>query len=348
MTDILRTFTRISLLAPILLLSASPTFSILAVPRSIGDTGIEKNVLEILPEMSTGIEQELVLDGVSAQSLNAQIPISFGAGMALPTYAPITKNEVSYTAARLCLTQAIYYEAANEALRGKQAVAQVVLNRMRHAAYPNSVCGVVYQGANAQVCQFSFTCDGALSRAPLKRQWAESKRVAEEALAGKQLAIVGTATHYHADYVVPKWAYTLQKMEVIGTHIFYRFPGRGGRPDAFKSRWSQSESIPFLRNRNNRPNSDLDTELAANLDEISEFEEGVNVEQPLPVPSDPTDRHATNDVGGRLNPAKEFRLNIPDPVEASRGYAATVANQAKSDADATIGDNPLGAVRQGS
>ena len=68
----------------------------------------------------------------------------------------------------------------------------------------------------------------------------------------------------------------------------------------------------------------------------------------MPVPSDPTDRHATNDVGGRLNPAKEFRLNIPDPVEASRGYAATVANQAKSDADATIGDNPLGAVRQGS
>ncbi len=348
MTDILKTITRISLLAPILLLSASPTFSIPAVPASISDSGIEKSVLEILPEMSTGVEQELVLDGVSAQSLNAQIPISVGTGIALPTYAPITRTEDSYAAARLCLTQAIYYEAANEALRGKQAVAQVVLNRMRHSAYPNSVCGVVYQGANARVCQFSFTCDGALSRAPLERQWGESKRVAEEALAGKQLASVGTATHYHADYVVPKWAYTLQKLEVIGTHIFYRFPGRGGRPNAFRSRWSQSEAIPFLRDRSNRPNSDLDTELATNLDEISEFEEGFNVEQPLPVPPDPTDRRATNDVGGRLDPTKEFRLNIPDPVEASRGYAATVANQAKSDPDATIGDIPLDAERQGS
>src|SRR5207253_7963289 len=111
-----------------------------------------------------------------------------------------------------CLTQAIYYEAANEPETGKRAVAQVVINRMRHPAYPKSVCGVVYEGANAAVCQFSFTCDGALLRAPAQRQWAESRAVAEAALAGNVLPEVGSATNYHADYVLPRWAFTLGKI----------------------------------------------------------------------------------------------------------------------------------------
>ena len=68
--------------------------------------------------------------------------------------------------ALLCLTQAVYYEAGFEPLEGRRAVAQVVLNRMRHPAFPKSVCGVVYQGARDPVCQFSFVCDGSLYRAP--------------------------------------------------------------------------------------------------------------------------------------------------------------------------------------
>src|SRR6202007_1851665 len=61
-----------------------------------------------------------------------------------------------------CLSQAVYYEAAREPLKGQEAVAQVVLNRVRHPAYPKSVCGVVYQGsAKLTGCQFTFTCDGS-------------------------------------------------------------------------------------------------------------------------------------------------------------------------------------------
>src|SRR3546814_6638838 len=144
-------------------------------------------------------------------------------------FAVISTSSPQYASAHRCLTQAIYYESANEPLKGKRAVAQVVLNRLRHPAYPNSVCGVVYEGVNDPVCQFSFTCDGSLLRQPMARQWNESRRVAAEALAGTVEPSVGSATHYHADYVLPRWAYTLAKIEKIGVHVFYRFPGRAGR-----------------------------------------------------------------------------------------------------------------------
>jgi spore germination cell wall hydrolase CwlJ-like protein len=74
------------------------------------------------------------------------------------------------------MTQAVYYEAAYEPLQGRRAVAQVVLNRVRHPAFPNSVCGVVYQGSNQRVCQFSFTCDGSLNRKPSAAAWPQPKR----------------------------------------------------------------------------------------------------------------------------------------------------------------------------
>src|SRR3546814_8987348 len=94
-------------------------------------------------------------------------------------FAVISTSSPQYASAHRCLTQAIYYEAANEPLKGKRAVAQVVLNRLRHPAYPNSVCGVVYEGVNDPVCQFSFTCDGSLLRQPMARQWNESRRSEE-------------------------------------------------------------------------------------------------------------------------------------------------------------------------
>ena len=65
-----------------------------------------------------------------------------------------------------CLTAAIYYEAASESDDGQRAVAQVVLNRVRHPAFPGTVCGTVYQGSERAGCQFSFACDGAMARAP--------------------------------------------------------------------------------------------------------------------------------------------------------------------------------------
>src|SRR6478672_9025686 len=111
-----------------------------------------------------------------------------------------------------CLTQAVYYEAASEGPDGERAVAQIVLNRMHHPGYPASVCGVIYQGSERGTgCQFTFTCDGSLLRTPAPALWTRARKIAEESLDGKVFATVGHATHYHADYVLPYWADSLDK-----------------------------------------------------------------------------------------------------------------------------------------
>lgn len=142
-----------------------------------------------------------------------------------------------------CLAQAVYYESAREPQLGQEAVAQVVLNRLRHPAYPKSVCGVVYQGAARTTgCQFTFTCDGSLARAPQPDLWLRAQDVARQALNGFVAKGVGSATHYHAQYVAPYWAPTLVKMKQIGAHIFYRWTGPWGEPPAFTGRYAGSEA----------------------------------------------------------------------------------------------------------
>src|SRR5581483_605880 len=147
-----------------------------------------------------------------------------------------------------CLTAAIYYEAATEPTDGQRAVAQVVLNRVRHPAFPNSVCGVVYQGPQrvGGGCQFTFTCDGSLAIAPSGEAWARARRIAAEALAGLVYAPVGEATHYHTQQVVPAWAFRLAKVAVIGAHSFYRLPGQWGDPAAFRQAYARREPSPAV------------------------------------------------------------------------------------------------------
>ncbi len=141
-----------------------------------------------------------------------------------------------------CLTQAVYYEAATEGADGQRAVAQVVLNRMRHPGFPSTVCGVVYQGSQLPTgCQFTFTCDGSLLRTPIPAIWAQAKKIAVDALAGHVFAPVGHATHYHADYVLPYWADALLKQVQIGHHIFYRLRGGLGTDAAFSQRYGGKE-----------------------------------------------------------------------------------------------------------
>ncbi len=146
-------------------------------------------------------------------------------------------------AALNCLTQAVYYEAGFEPAQGRRAVAQVVINRMRHAGYPKSICGVVYQGsARTTGCQFSFTCDGSLLRPPNPAAWAGAQFVARAALSGAVEPSVGVSTHYHADYVSPYWAPTLVKLAQIGAHIFYRWTGPQGEVSAFNARYAGGEA----------------------------------------------------------------------------------------------------------
>jgi len=128
---------------------------------------------------------------------------------------------------RRCLAQAIYYEARSEPRVGQLAVADVVLNRVESGLYPNSICGVVFQGAHRTTgCQFSFTCDGSMDARLNQRKWRASEDLAGAVLAGVRAPVSRNATHYHASYVAPRWAKKLTPTATIGTHKFYRFPSR--------------------------------------------------------------------------------------------------------------------------
>jgi spore germination cell wall hydrolase CwlJ-like protein len=176
-----------------------------------------------------------------ALKVNAEIPVAVG-----PNPAAAAFQFKGSTAARAqalnCLTNAVYYEAGNQDADGERAVAQVVLNRVRHPAFPGSVCAVVYQGSTRPTgCQFTFTCDGSLNRQPDADGWRRATEVAAAALNGSVYAPVGWATHYHADYVVPYWAATMAKNNIIGAHLFYRWPGGWGQPSAFSQAYSGRE-----------------------------------------------------------------------------------------------------------
>lgn len=133
-----------------------------------------------------------------------------------------------------CLTQAVYYEARGEGRDGMRAVAQVVLNRARHGAFPSSVCGVIYQGAGRSTgCQFSFTCSGVMRQRVNQSAWRRARDVASAALSGEVFARVGNATHFHTTAVSPRWRNTLTPVGQVGSHLFYRFGGRGGSANAF-------------------------------------------------------------------------------------------------------------------
>jgi spore germination cell wall hydrolase CwlJ-like protein len=168
----------------------------------------------------------------AAVTINASIPIAAVANPRAQSVVFRAGGAIDQIRALQCLAEAVYFEARSESEDGQRAVAQVVLNRVRHPSYPNSVCGVVYQGPMRAGggCQFTFTCDGSLGRTPLGFDWVRARRIAAEALAGKVYAPVGHATHYHTHQVLPSWAYKLAKVAVIGAHNFYRIPDRWGTP----------------------------------------------------------------------------------------------------------------------
>lgn len=188
--------------------------------------------------------QDLTPD--QARAWNAANPISTAPNPAAKPFHLTTDGVLDEARALDCMTAAIYYEAAYESLDGQRAVAQVVLNRLRHPAYPNTVCGVVFQGSERTTgCQFTFTCDGSLQRTPSEAGWARARQVARDALNGYVMRKVGNATHYHASYVAPYWSPNLVKVATIGAHIFYRWTGGWGLPPAFSGAYAGDEAESF-------------------------------------------------------------------------------------------------------
>tara|TARA_B100001094_G_C17922376_1_gene666573 strand:+ start:190 stop:711 length:522 start_codon:yes stop_codon:yes gene_type:complete len=132
-----------------------------------------------------------------------------------------------------CMAQNIYFEAGNQPLAGKIAVAHVVLNRLEHYNYPDSMCDVIYQAkwkANwkgnmmpiRNQCQFSWFCDGKSDEPVDSKTWMESLNIARDVVQGYYPDITEGATHYHSDRVLPYWADSLNETVYINNHIFYK------------------------------------------------------------------------------------------------------------------------------
>ena len=252
--------------------------------------------------------------GAKAELINASMPFSRAPIQAARAFILPVGETLDQRRAVLCLTQAVYYEAGFEPVEGRRAVAQVVLNRLRHPAFPKSVCGVVYQRNATPVCQFSFVCDGALDRRPEAGAWKVAEAIARAALAGYVETSIGSATHYHADYVAPRWAPLLTKINKLGAHIFYRWPGTWGQVGAFNGRYIGEPRDPasmrpaiFVKPQSGEYNPDT---AAVAYD-------------------GPPIARAPNDVGGLLDVSKGWTLNIPMPGEAGAASKAIAEQQAK-------------------
>lgn len=118
-----------------------------------------------------------------------------------------------------CMAEAMYFEARGEPGYGigEISVGQVILNRVRSRHYPDNVCDVVYQRK-----QFSYYWDGKPERIRDRRSWVRALQLAKLVLAGAVYDPTYGATHYHADYVKPRWVKTVKYITKIGSHLFYK------------------------------------------------------------------------------------------------------------------------------
>lgn len=126
-----------------------------------------------------------------------------------------------------CLTEALYFEARGETVKGQFAVAEVIMNRVDSAEFPNSVCGVVNQGTGRKYqCQFTYTCDGHKEVVAEPRAFARVGKVAKMMIKGADRPLTDGATHYHTRAVNPRWARVFPRTATIGVHHFYKMPTR--------------------------------------------------------------------------------------------------------------------------
>jgi hypothetical protein len=273
-----------------------------------------------------------------AVAWNASIPLSDLPNPAARPFMLNAKSDVDRLRALECLTAAVYYEAAIEPLDGQRAVAQVVLNRVRHPAYPTTVCGVVFEGSQRTTgCQFTFTCDGALARAPHPALWEKARQVAEEALGGKVYDPVGWSTHYHTNWVVPYWASSLVKAANVGTHIFYRWTGGWGRAPAFTNRHAGAE--PAITKMARLSNAPAEVEEALPEEEALADAAAVPV---APVAADISQRPVIR----RFEPAQREQINQIIAKQARPGEQVSGSHRWALTGEGNSSDPALG--KQGS
>jgi spore germination cell wall hydrolase CwlJ-like protein len=198
--------------------AAAASASVVSAYAAEGDVDIEAPFRALFadPAVATGLGEEEVTAEELAVDPHAWV------GKPLPANVLLNSEQ-------RCLAEAVYFEARGESYNGQVAVAQVVLNRVRNPAYPNSICKVVYQNRQKRnACQFSFACDLVPDRIADDRHWRQAQEIARETTAGRlKIPEIEASTHYHATYVNPRWAKSMKKQKQIGLHIFYKTYGGG-------------------------------------------------------------------------------------------------------------------------
>lgn len=213
--------------------------------------------------------------------------------------APVEAEQLNPREHR-CMSEAIYYEARGETHRGQVAVAEVIMNRVRSKHYPNSVCGVVYQGSHrATGCQFTFTCDGSLGHRPRGRAWERAQHVATQVMEGFTRPITQRATHYHTTAVDPVWSAGLVQTTQVGVHVFYRFPNRSEQATYREALARRRAALPRAIN-------------LVEADEVEAIEDAVEAETSEPVAVETV----STTTGGAPAAAKPPAVTTPAPAAA--------------------------------
>lgn len=235
---------RAGLAATAALAIAGPVWLVLNPPHIPPPTRV-RTPTRVVPKAEIPEVEPVALQKLSmtdARSWNASVPFSTGPN---PAARPFVLSGGAEDRARAtdCMAAVMLYEAGDDPV-GERAVGQVVINRVRHPAFPKTVCGVVFQGQERSTgCQFTFTCDGAITRPPNPAAWKRAQLLAAEALSGSVFAKVGHSTHYHTDWVVPYWSASLDKVAEVHTHLFFRWTGWWGTPGAFRQAVGGTEPI---------------------------------------------------------------------------------------------------------
>jgi hypothetical protein len=234
---------------PVLIVATAPRVPVHKPPRVVISHRIVPKT-ELPPVEPVRLQAVAPTD---AKAINDSIPFSTEPNIPARAFHLVGNGESQLRAVD-CLAAALYYEAGDDT-DGEKAVAQVIVNRARHPAFPKTICGVVFQGSERPTgCQFTFTCDGSmLRRQPSAGAWDRARYVARQTLTGAVDKRVGLATHYHTDWVIPYWSASLEKISQVtdnyGTHLFFRWAGWWGTPAAIRGGYPGAEPNEPLMSR---------------------------------------------------------------------------------------------------
>ena len=124
-----------------------------------------------------------------------------------------------------CLSRTIYWETKGEDAASMEAVANVVMNRLGHKGFPNTICEVVMQGREQGACQFSWWCDGRSDDAEDEKSYAIAKEIARKALNRQLKDRTGGAMYFHSGKATTSWSAEYIKTVEVGEHVFYKPTG---------------------------------------------------------------------------------------------------------------------------